>query len=415
MRVLPITCYRPTPQAAPTFASLPYDVFDRAEAAAYVSAHPDSFLAIDRPESTFDPDQDMYAPEVYERAGRLVREKAQDGTLVKDQAPCFYLYQLEQDGHSQVGVVCSCPVASYEDGTIRRHEKTRPEKIADRIQHIRATGAQTGLVFLAYQDDLVVNVIVDAAMGADPLYDFTDEQGVRQRVWRIARPVAVESLATAFAGVRHAYIADGHHRAAASAQLSRELREEAGDPAEELPSDSLLAVLFPASQLTVLAYNRVVHDSAGFDEDGLLQALRDAGFSVGEAQDAAIQPSEARTFGLFAFGFWRQLRCEGDVRGEAHDPASPAAGLDASILQDRVLGPLFDIADPRTSERISFVGGIEGTDGIERRAGTTGVGFSLAPTSVDDLMAVSDAGELMPPKSTWFEPKPRSGLFIRRI
>lgn len=412
MRVLPITCYRPNPKAAATFAALPYDVFNRKEAAEYVAAHPDSFLAIDRPETAFGPEQDMYAPEVYAKAGELIRSKAYDGTLLKDQTPCFYLYRLTQDGRSQIGIVAACSVAEYEEGVIKRHEKTRPDKTADRVKHIRATGAQTGPVFLAYRDSMAIDIIVDAARAASPLYDFEDEFGVRQTVWRVARPVAVEALSTAFSTIPCAYIADGHHRASAAAQVCHDLRAEAGPDAGELPSDSFLAVLFPASQLTVMAYNRVVIDTNGLDEAALMDALERAGFVVGAPQDEPFQPSTARTFGLYAFGSWRGLRYAGEAPDAEQDPAG---ALDVSILQERVLAPIFGIDDPRTSKRIIFVGGIEGTEGLERRAGQEGIAFTLYPTTVHQLMAVSDADELMPPKSTWFEPKLRSGLFIRRV
>ena len=412
MRVQPITCYRPTPQAASHFSALPYDVFNRAEAAAYVAEHPDSFLAIDRAETAFGPDQDPYAPEVYKKAGELIRAKAYDGTLLKDQTPCLYLYRLEYEGRHQMGVVAACSVAEYENGTIRRHEKTRPEKTADRVKHIRATGAQTGPVFLTYRDSLAIDTIVLAASASSPLYDFVDEYGVRQTVWRVAREVGVDALALAFSTIDTAYIADGHHRASAAAQVAHDLRAEAGDPAEELPSDSFLAVLFPASQLTVMAYNRVVSDSNGLSEDALVGAMEQAGFAVGAPQDEPFDPDCPRSFGLYAFGRWRSLQYVGPVPDAQEDPA---AALDVSILQERLLGPVLGIDDPRTSKRITFVGGIEGTRGLERRAGETGIAFALYPTTVDDLMAVSDAGQLMPPKSTWFEPKLRSGLFIRRV
>ena len=300
----------------------------------------------------------------------------------------------------------------YEDGVIKRHENTRQHKTADRVAHIRATGAQTGPVFLCYRDSMAIDIIVDAARAADPMYDFVDEYGVRQTIWRIARPVAVEALETAFTTVPCAYIADGHHRASAAAQVCHDLREEAGVDAGELPSDSFLAVLFPASQLHVMAYNRVVRDTNGLDEEELLAALAAQGFACGEPQPTPVTPDKRLSFGLYAFGSWRELRYEGDVPSAESDPA---AALDVSILQDHVLGPILDIDDPRTSSRITFVGGVEGTEGLERRAGTSGIAFSLFPTTVDDLMAVSDAGLLMPPKSTWFEPKLRSGLFIRRV
>ncbi len=411
MRVAPITCYRPTSQAAAEFVAPPYDVFNRNEAAAYVAAHPNSFLAIDRPETAFGPEQDLYAPEVYAKAGELIRQKAYEGTLLKDVTPCFYLYRLQQDGRSQIGVVAACSVAEYEEGVIKRHEKTRPDKTADRARHIRATGAQTGPILLAYRDSVAIDIIVDAARLADPVYDFTDEHGVRHTVWRVARPVAVEALEVAFSTVPCAYIADGHHRASAAAKVCHDLREERGG-SEELPSDLFLAVLFPASQLYVMAYNRVVADTNGLDEDELVDAISRAGFTVSEPSSEPVSPTTPRTFGLYAFGAWRTLTYVGEVPDAEADPTD---ALDVSILQNNVLAPILGIDDPRTSRRITFVGGIEGTDGLERRAREDGIAFSLCPTTTDELMAVSDAGQLMPPKSTWFEPKLSSGFFIRRI
>ncbi len=412
MRVEPISCYRPRPEKAAEFASLPYDVFDRGQARAYVEAHPGSFLAIDRPETAFAPEQDMYAPEVYAKAAELIRQAAQDGTILKDETPCYYIYRLEQDGRAQTGVVCACAVEEYLNGTIKRHENTRRDKERDRIEHIRATGAQTGPIFLTYRDEYALDVLVGLASTAQPLYDFTDEEGVRQTVWRVARESAVEAIRETFSLVPCAYIADGHHRAASAVAVSKERREAAGPDAPEAPFDLFLAVLFPSSQLSVLAYNRVVADSNGLDEQGLVDALEAAGFAVGEAQAEPIEPTSRGTFGMFFEGAWRRLAFEARDQLPKDDPV---AALDASILQERVLAPILGIDDPREDPRITFVGGIAGTSELERRAGDEGVAFSLYPTSVDELMAVSDAGLLMPPKSTWFEPKLRSGLFIRRI
>ncbi|MBP3885042.1 MAG: DUF1015 domain-containing protein [Olsenella sp.] len=412
MRVEPISCYRPRPEKAAEFAALPYDVFDREQARAYVKAHPGSFLAIDRPETAFSPEQDMYAPEVYAKAAELIRRAAQDGTILKDDTPCYYIYRLEQDGRSQTGVVCACAVEEYANGTIKRHENTRRDKERDRIEHIRATGAQTGPIFLTYRDEYALDVLVGLASTAQALYDFTDDEGVRQTVWRIARESAVEAIRAAFSLVPCAYIADGHHRAASAVAVSRERREAAGPDAPEAPFDLFLAVLFPSSQLRVLAYNRVVADSNGLDGQGLVDALEAAGFSVGAAQAEPIEPASRRSFGMFFKGTWRTLTF---VSSEDLPKNDPVAALDASILQERVLAPILGIGDPREDPRISFVGGIAGTDELERRAADGGIAFSLFPTSVDELMAVSDAGLLMPPKSTWFEPKLRSGLFIRRI
>lgn len=412
MRVEPISCFRPRPEKAAEFASLPYDVFDREQARAYVDAHPGSFLAIDRPETAFAPEQDMYAPEVYTKAAELIRKAAQNGTILKDEVPCYYIYRLEQDGRAQTGVVCACAVEEYLNGTIRRHENTRRDKERDRIEHIRATGAQTGPIFLTYRDEYALDVLVGLATTAQPLYDFTDDEGVRQTVWRVARESAVEAIRETFALVPCAYIADGHHRAASAVAVSRERREAAGQDAPEAPFDLFLAVLFPSSQLSVLAYNRVVADSNGLDGKGLTEALEAAGFSVGEVQAKPIEPASRGSFGMFFKGVWRTLTFEARDQLPKDDPV---AALDASILQERVLAPILGIGDPREDPRITFVGGIAGAGELERRAASEGVAFSLYPTSVDELMAVSDAGLLMPPKSTWFEPKLRSGLFIRRI
>ena len=412
MHAEPFKCLRPAPQAAAGFASLPYDVFDRAEAAAYVEAHPTSFLAIDRPETAFPPDHDMYADDVYAAARRILEERAQDGTLLRDGKPCYYLYRLEAGGHAQTGIVAACALDDYADGTIKRHELTRRDKEDDRVRHIKATGCQTGPIFLAYKDEPTLGMLVSAACSAEPLYDFTDEQGVHQTVWRVARPEAVEALRLMLERVPSAYIADGHHRAASAARVCQEMRDAAGSSCTGTePYNYLLCVLFPASQLTVLPYNRVVADAHGLSEDGLVAAVDKAGFEVSAPQKEPVEPTKKGEFGMCAFGSWRRLAW----RGDAARDADPVASLDASLLQDLVLGPVLGIGDPRTDKRISFVGGNAGTHELERRAGDAGVAFALHATSVDELMAVADAGLLMPPKSTWFEPKLRSGLFIRKI
>lgn len=413
MRTEPISCYRPTPDRVATFASLPYDVFDRDQAATYVRAHPGSFLAIDRPETAFSPHHDMYAPEVYAKAAQILRLRIEDGTLVEDTSPCYYLYRLEQNGHSQAGVVCACSIDEYEDGTIRRHESTTAAKETDRIEHIKATGAQTGPILLAYPDDPTLDRLIRKASEAAPLYDFTDDGGVRQTVWRIACATSVEAIRKAFSSIEHAYIADGHHRAASAAKLGLMMRAQkrAGYERGEALSDLFLAVLFPAGQLRLLAYNRVVSDLAGHTPAELLAAIAAAGFVIGAPSVSAATPRGRRQFALYLDGSWRDLEF---VDGSSL-PDDPVSRLDAQILQDRILGPILGIDDPRTSERIRFIGDIEGTGRLEELAGTHGVAFSLFPTSIDELMAVSDAGRLMPPKSTWFEPKLRSGLFIRKI
>ncbi len=401
MRVQPITCLRPTPEHVAEFASLPYDVFTEEEARAYVEEHPTSFLAIDRPETGFAAGQDPHAPEVYEHATKLLRERQIDRTLVRDEKPCLYLYELTtSDGHKQIGVLGAIAADDYIDGVLRKHELTLANKEQDRIDHIKSLRAQTGPVFVAYRDSFAIDCIVDAARQGTPLYDFVAADGVRQRVWRIAREVGVDALAVAFSTVPCAYIADGHHRAAAAVSICEERRAEGrvDDPAE-----AFLAVLFPASQLRILAYDRVIKLPEGFDEEAFLRSLTEQGFDCGEAVPEALRPAQKGAFGLFVHGAWRELRWKGT-----------GDDLDVAVLQDHVLGPLLGIEDPRTDARASFVGGVE-PDELACVAGDHAMAFSMYPTSMEEIMTIADEGGIMPPKSTWFDPKLQSGLAIRRI
>ena len=406
MRVQPIACFRPAPERAGLFAAPPYDVFDDAQARAYVEAHPTSFLTIDRPETAFGPDQDPYAPEVYEHAVKLLNDRVIDGTLLREEKECLFAYRMEKDGHAQLGIAAAVSIDDYLDGTVRRHEQVREEKVRDRVAHISAVTAQTGPVLLAYPDMPALDVLVGLACTATPLYDFVADDGVRHTVWRIARDLAVEAICATFAQVPCAYIADGHHRAEAAVRMGVEARErgEAG------ARDAFLCLLFPASSLNVLAYNRVVVDTNGLSEEELVAAVERAGFEVGDPCDPVV-PEVRGTFGMYAFGSWRTLVAQ-NVPAADDDPV---AALDVSLLQDRVLAPVLGIDDPRTDARISFVDGAQGAEALADLAGERGVAFSLYPTSIEDLMRVSDAGQLMPPKSTWFAPKPLSGLFLRRV
>ncbi|MBS5499589.1 MAG: DUF1015 domain-containing protein [Collinsella stercoris] len=455
MRALPFPCIRPVPEHAAEVAALPYDVFDRAEAAAYVADRPLSFLNIDRPETQFAPEQDMYAPEVYERGAALLRERIEDGTLVEDRNLSYYIYELSWEGHTQTGIVAVCSVDEYEQGVIKRHELTREEKERDRIEHIGALGCQTGPIFLAYRDQPVLDMIVGAAKTSTPLYAFTDDDGVRQTVWEVVRRDAVDALHAMLGQIPCAYIADGHHRAASAVRVAQRMREEAraaGTYTGKEPFNYFLSVLFPASQLTILPYNRVVADRNGLSTYELLEVLHGAGFGIVESP-VPVEPRERGVFGMYTDGTWYELRADqpdarayaestgGGTDGEASEvrvadasealvgdapssgdsdafacaASSPVDDLDVSILQTCILAPIFGIDDPRTDERITFVGGIRGTEELERRAGVEGVAFTLCATGIDQLLAVADAGLVMPPKSTWFEPKLRSGLFIHRI
>ena len=409
MHAEPITCYRPRPDAAAEFAAPPYDTFDDAEARRYVADHPRSFLAIDRPETAFPEDEDAPEDGVYERAHDLLASRVADGTLLRDGTPCFYLYRLRNGRHEQTGIVCACAVDDYNNGIIRHHELTRPGKERDRASHILATGCQTSPVLLAYPDNPVLEALVEAAKTAEPLYDFTDEGGVRHSVWRVARPAAVESIRMMLEHVDRAYIADGHHRAAAAAEVCQKMRTSEADRCSGREAyNYLLCALFPQSQLEILPYNRLVADTAGLSEDDLVSALEAAGVTVGARRTNPVAPSGRGLFGMYAFGAWREL----DARGTAGGQDAP---LDATLLQDLVLDPVLGVSDPRDDARVSFVGGTVPLEELARRAGEKGVAFSLYPTSMSDLVAAADSGRPMPPKSTWFEPKVKSGLFIRRI
>ena len=416
MRVLPFPCIRPVPEHAAEVAALPYDVFDRAEAASYVQDRPLSFLNIDRPETQFAPDQDMYAPQVYARAAELLQERIADGTYIADGNRAYYIYELTMDGRTQTGLVGVCAVDEYEDGTIKRHELTREDKERDRIDHMRALGCQTGPIFLTYRDQPVLDIIIAAAKESSPLYRFTDDEGVTQTVWEVAREDAVEAIHAMFQHIPCAYIADGHHRTASAVKVAQAMREEAraaGTLTGKEPFNFFLSVLFPDNQLSILPYNRVVADRAGMSADELLDRVCTAGFKVEPAQDAVV-PERAGVAGMFTDGRWWRLSF-GEALAAEIAAADPVASLDVSVLQERVLSPVLGIGDVRVDPRISFVGGIRGAEELERRAGTEGVAFSMFATSIDQLLAVADAGLLMPPKSTWFEPKLRSGLFIHRI
>lgn len=416
MRVLPFPCIQPVPERAAEVAALPYDVFDRAEAAAYVAGHPRSFLAIDRPETQFPSEQDMYAPEVYARAAELLRERIEDGTYIEDRTRAYYIYELAWQGRVQTGLVGVCAIDEYGDGTIKRHELTRQEKERDRIEHIRALGCQTGPIFLTYRDEPVLGIIIAAAKEGSPLYNFTDEDGVRQTVWEVARPEAVEAIHAMFERIPCAYIADGHHRAASAVHVAQELRDEAraaGTYTGTEPFNYFLSVLFPASELTILPYNRVVSDRCGMTGAELAARIAEAGFTV-ERADAPVTPEAPGVFGMYAEGTWWKLGL-GEGLAAQIAAGDAVSRLDASVLQEHVLAPILGIGDVREDPRISFVGGIRGVRELEERAGTAGAAFSLHATGIDQLLAVADAGLLMPPKSTWFEPKLRSGLFIHRI
>ena len=426
MIVKPFAAVRPTASVADQVAALPYDVYDRAEAVAAVDGEPLSFLNIDRPETQFPADADMYAPEVYAKARELFDARRADGTFVTEPAPCFYLYELTMNERSQTGVVACCAIDDYLENVIKKHENTLEKKELDRIRHIDALDAQTGPIFLTYRDSDAIDILVAAVKKTAPLYDFTGEDGVTHRVWRMAAvseevacSQAYAGLVAAFAKVPCAYIADGHHRAASAVKVGLARREAnpGYDGTEEF--NYFMSVLFPASQLSILAYNRVVRGLNGLTKDEFLNALagENGPFEIIHTQESQLEPIDKGAVGMYLNREWYGLGVKPEF--ESSDPVD---GLDVSILQEKVLAPILGIGDPRTDERIEFVGGIRGLRELERkvnridaRGDGPAVAFAMFPTSIDELLNVADADRLMPPKSTWFEPKLCSGLFAHLI
>lgn len=405
----PFRAIRPRPELASQIAALPYDVYSRMEAKAEVKREPLSFLQVDRAETTLEDDVDIYDSRVYERARELLWKMVEQGSLVQDKQECLYLYELTMDSRVQTGLVGLAGIDDYVGGTIREHEKTRAHKEEDRVRHVSACHAQTGPIFLAYRFDAAVNRIICEQKKESPVFDFLAKDGVRHRGWKISGEEPIRLLTQAFANLPGAYIADGHHRAASAVRVGLQRRSEHPDYTGAEEFNYVLSVFFPDEQLRILDYNRVVQDLNGYSEAGFLKRVRDD-FYV-EELPCARRPELKGSFSMFLGGHWYLLRLKKPpVQGD------PVALLDVSILQEKLLSPILGIGDPKIDRRIDFVGGIRGLGELERRVNTDmKVAFAMVPTSIQELFAVADAGLLMPPKSTWFEPKLRSGLFIHEI
>ena len=408
--IKPFRCIRPSKEAASAVAALPYDVYDRKEAKEIVKKNPLSFLAVDRAETQFEDGKNPYAPEVYEQAARTLKRWQQEGILTEDESPFYYLYELVMEGRAQTGIVACASVDDYSCGVIARHENTREEKEQDRICHVDVTNAHTGPIFLAYRSQEELNGLVALEKKKTPLYDFISEDGICHRVWKIEDPQKAEEIHRIFSGIPRVYIADGHHRAASAVKVAAMRREANPSWTGNEEFNYFLSVLFPDDQLMIMPYNRVVQDLNGLSREEFLKKT-ERYFVVTERGRKAFSPEQKGQVGMYLDGSWYQL----DARPEICTD-DPVKGLDVSILQDRILGPLLGIGDPRTDSRIRFVGGIRGLSELERLVDSgAAVAFSMYPTSIRELFEVADAGLLMPPKSTWFEPKLRSGLFIHAI
>ncbi len=409
--IRPFRCLRPAADKVARVAALPYDVYNRAEAKVEVEREPMSFLKIDRAETTLGDQVDTYAPEVYERARELFHADIQQGVYQLDETCCYYIYRLTMDGRAQTGIVATASVDDYLNNVIKKHENTREEKEKDRINHVDTLSAQTGPIFLAYRSNDVINGIVDSVSAGEPLYDFTSPDGVRHTVWKIAEPDRVSAIQEAFAGISALYIADGHHRAASAVKVSLKRRGEHPGYTGEEEFNYFLSVLFPDDQLMIMDYNRCVRDLNGYSEEEFLEKVGEH-FSVRCLGEQMAAPEKKGEVTMYLAGKWYRLQADRELLAVS----DPVRSLDVSLLQEYLLSPVLGIGDPRTDDRIDFVGGIRGLEELKRRADSDmKVAFAMYPTSISELFNVADAGLLMPPKSTWFEPKLRSGIFIHRI
>ena len=408
--VRPFRCIRPDARVADRVAALPYDVYNRKEACAEVRREPLSFLKIDRAETQFDDSVDTYDERVYQKARELLEDAIAQGTFVTEEEECYYIYELTMNGRAQTGIVACASIDDYLNNTIKKHEKTRADKEADRIHHVDTCNAQTGPIFLAYRSKQEINDVVAAEKAADPLYNFTAPDGVQHTVWRIAGRAEVDILRKSFAKIDSIYIADGHHRAASAVRVGIMRREANPDYTGEEEFNYFLSVLFPDDQLMIMDYNRVVRDLNGHSTEEFLK-LAEENYEIEKIGTNAYHPTRVHEAGMYLEGNWYKLTAKDKILCE-----DPVEGLDVSLLQKYLLAPVLGIGDPKTDKRIDFVGGIRGLEELERRTREDmKVAFAMYPTSIAQLFDVADAQRLMPPKSTWFEPKLRSGLFIHRL
>ena len=412
--IRPFKAVRPAYEKTQRVAALPYDVYSVEESREIVRENPDSFLAIDQPQVNFPAGADVSDDEVFAKAGELLRSAMAAGTFRQDEQAQFYLYELTMSGRVQTGIVACAAVDDYLNGTIKKHENTRSDKEEGRVRHVRSCKAQTGPIFLAYHYEETIARVCAQAKTSEPLFDFTGSDGIRHRGFSIGDPALIETIRAAFAQMDSIYIADGHHRNAAAARVAQQLRDEHPNYTGDEEFNYYLCVLFADSELRILDYNRVLKSLNELSAADFLNEVK-ARFLVEEAGPAgnaeAMRPQEKGTMAMLLDGTWYRLQIPAELTSD-----DPVRGLDVSILQHELLEPVLGIKDPKTDQRIDFVGGIRGLNELERRCQTDSVcAFALYPTSIAELFAVADAGLLMPPKSTWFEPKLRSGLFIHAI
>jgi len=412
--VRPFQAIRPVPELAHKVAALPYDVMSSEEAWQEASQNPYSFLHIDKAEIDLDRSVPLYDDRVYEKARDNLNRMISEGVFLQDEKPCLYIYRQVMDGRTQTGIVGCASIDDYRNNVIKRHELTRADKEQDRIRHVDTCNANTGPIFLTYQGQPDVKEIAEKIIAAcKPVYDFTRDDGVSHAVWLIEDPAVIDSICGSLKQAKAFYIADGHHRCASAVQVGMIRRAESPDFDGSEEFNYFLSVIFPAEQLYIMDYNRLVRDLNGYSVESFLEKVSESFIISPYTGDEPLRPEKKHTFGMYLNGKWMML----EAKNGTYDCNDPVAQLDVSILQSNLLSPILGIGDPRTDERIDFVGGIRGLQYLADRvdSGEMRVAFSMFPTTIEDLIAVSDCGAIMPPKSTWFEPKLRSGLFIHKL
>lgn len=406
-QIKPFQAYRPKCGLEDRIAALPYDVYNRSEAVEVVKGNPLSFLNIDRAETQFDDSVGIYDDCVYEKAQELLWGMIQKGEFVQEEKEVYYLYELTMDGRVQTGIVACASVDDYLNQVIKKHENTREDKELDRIRHVETCKAQTGPIFLAYRAQEVLQTLIAKVKQNPAMYDFTSEDGITHRVWVVADDTDVTTIKNTFAKIDQIYIADGHHRCASAVKVGLRKREQNPGYTGEEEFNYFLSVLFADEELMIMDYNRVVKDLNGLSEEEFVQGIEKV-FDIIGMDSKCHKPAQKGEVSMLLGNQWYLLRVKEEFVNE-----HPVDGLDVAILQNHILNPLLGIEDPKTDKRIDFVGGIRGMEELERRVATDSVvAFAMYPTSIHELFAVADANMLMPPKSTWFEPKLRSGLFI---
>ncbi|RKX27847.1 MAG: DUF1015 domain-containing protein [Candidatus Zixiibacteriota bacterium] len=409
--VRPFRGLRPRPEYAATVASPPYDVLSSDEARAMVKNNPNSFLRINKPEVDFESGVSLYSDEIYQRGKQNLQRLTDEGIMCRDEKQCFYLYRLTWMNQSQTGLVALTSCEEYNQGKIKKHEHTRPDKVNDRANHIQEVAAQVGPVFSIFRDNPYIQALFAGIVESPPDYDFTSEDDVRHEMWVVDNADIIDNLVTTFGKLDALYIADGHHRSAAASEVARRMKEQNPNHTGDEQYNFFLNVIFPDSELRILPYNRVVKGLNGMTTDELLTKLKDA-FEV-TPQPKAVDPEKPYHFGVLCQDKWYCLT----AKEGTFDTSNPADSIDSAVLTANLLSPVLGIEDIRTDKNIDFVGGIRGVQELERlvKSGDFDIAFSLYPVTVSQLLAVADAGEVMPPKSTWFEPKLRSGMVINLL